>query len=119
MDVEKAVEFLLKNQARTDTRVEAMFAKADERMTRVENVVRTNTHIVTGLARYGVSLRSDVRRIDKALARVAEAQAKGDEKMVKIEETLVEIEDKLNGVIDVVDKFIRQNGRGPGPRTER
>ena len=119
MNVEKTIEFLSKNQARTDARMEAMFAKADERMTRIENVVRTNNRVMTGLARYGVSLRSDVRRIDKALARVAEAQAKGDEKMVKIEEKLVEIEDKLNGVIDVVDRFIRQNGREPGPTTER
>lgn len=66
MNIEKTVEFLLKNQARADARMEAMFAKADARMTRIENVVRTSNRIVTGLARYDVSLRSDVRRIDKA-----------------------------------------------------
>ena len=111
MEVEKTIEFLLKNQARMDARFEAKFAKADQRLSRLERVVATNNRIVTRLARYGVSLRSDVRRhdraiadIDKRLARVTEAQARSDEK-------LVEIEDKLNGLIDVVDKSIRRNGR--------
>jgi hypothetical protein len=111
MDVEKTIDFLLKNQARMDARFEARFAKADERLGRLERVVATNNRVVTGLVRYGVSLRSDVRRLDKALARVAEAQAKSDEKLIEIGEKMVEIEDKMNGVIDVVDKSIRRNGR--------
>jgi hypothetical protein len=104
MDFEKTVGFLLENQARTDARLAGYFAKADQRMSRLERVVATNNRVVTGLVRYGVSLRSDVRRLDKALTRMAEAQVKSDEK-------LVEIEDKLNGLIDVVDKSIRRNGR--------
>ena len=94
-----------------DARFEAKFAKADERLTRLERLVATNNRVVTGLVRYGVSLRSDVRRHDRAirdiddrLARVAKAQAKSEEK-------LVEIEDKLDGLIDIVDKSIRRNGR--------
>lgn len=110
MNVEKTIEFLLKNHARADARMEAKFAKVDQRMTRLENVVRTNNRVVAGLSRYGVSLRSDVRRLEKALIRVAEAQAKSDEK-------LVEVEEKRNGVIDVVDRFIRQNRRTSGPKT--
>ena len=94
MDVEKTIDFLLGNQARTDARIAAKFAQADQRMSRLERVLATNNRVVTGLVRYGVSLRSDVRRLDKALARIAEAQAKSDEK-------LIEIEDKLNGLIDV------------------
>lgn len=104
MNVEKTIDFLLKNQARMDARFEAKFAKADERLTRLERVVATNNRVVTGLVRYGVSLRSDVRRLDKALVRIATAQAKSDEK-------LIEIEEKLDGVIDIVDKSIRRNGR--------
>jgi hypothetical protein len=104
MDVEKTIDFLLKNQARMDARFEAKFAKADERLSRLERVVATNNRVVTRLVRYGVSLRSDVRRLDKALIRIAEAQAKSAEKMVEIEE-------KLDGVIDIIDKSIRRNGR--------
>ena len=111
MDVEKTVEFLLKNQARTDARFEAKFAKADERLTRLEKVVATNNRVVTRLTRYGFSLRSDVRRheraireIDDRLTLIADAQAKS---AVKI----LEIEDKLDGLIDVVDQSIRRNGK--------
>jgi len=104
MNFEKTIDFLLKNQARMDARFEAVFNRADQRLNRMESVVRTNNRIVAGLARYGVSLRSDVRRLEKALIRVAEAQAKGDEK-------LVEVEEKLNGVIDIVDKLTRRNSR--------
>jgi chromosome segregation ATPase len=117
MEVEKTIEVLLKNRARVDARFDAKFAKAEERLSRLERVVALNNRVVTRLVRHGVSLHSDVRRLDKALVRVAEAQAKGDEKMVKIEEKLVEIEDKRNGVIDVVDKSIRKNGRASGPST--
>lgn len=104
MNVEKTIDFLLKNQARMDARFEAKFTKADQRLTRLERVVTTNNRVVTRLALYGVPLRSDVRRIDKALVRIATAQAKSDEK-------LIEIKDKLDGLIDVVEKSIRRNGR--------
>jgi uncharacterized coiled-coil protein SlyX len=111
VDVEKTIDFLLKNQARMDARFEAKFAKADERLTRLERIVATNNRVVTRLTRYGVSLRSDVRRhdraireIDERLARVAEAQAKSATKMVEIEE-------KLDGLIDIIDKSIHRNGQ--------
>ena len=104
MEVEKTIDFLLKNQARMDARFEAKFAKADERLTRLEQVVATNNRVVGRLTHYGISLRSDVRRLDKALIRIAEAQAKSETKMVEIEE-------KLDGLIGVVDQSIRRSGR--------
>ena len=97
MDVERTIQFLLKNQARIDARMDAKFAKADarfvkaeKRLDRLEQVVAQNNRIVSQLVRYGVSLRSDVRRIDKALA---------------------ETDEKLNALIDIVDQRIRRNGR--------
>jgi len=97
MDVERTIQFLLKNQARIDARMDAKFAKADarfvkaeKRLDRLEQVVAQNNRIVSQLVRYGVSLRSDVRRIDKALA---------------------ETDEKLNALIDIVDQSFRRNGR--------
>jgi len=104
MDVERTIHFLLKNQARMDARMDAKFAKADarfikaeKRLDRLEQVVAQNNRIVSQLVRYGVSLRSNVRRIDRALADLAEKQAETDE--------------KLNALIDIVDQSMRRNGR--------
>lgn len=58
---------------------------------------------MTQLARSGVSLRSDVRRIDKSLAQVTEY-------LSKVSERLSETDGKLNALIDVVDRHIRGNG---------
>ena len=63
MDVERTIEFLLKNQARMDARFNTRFDRADKRLERLEHVVAQNNHIVTRLARLGVSLRGDVRSI--------------------------------------------------------
>ena len=97
MDVERTIQFLLKNQARIDARMDAKFAKADarfvkaeKRLDRLEQVLAQNNRIVSQLVRYGVSLRSDVRRIDKALA---------------------ETDEKLNALIDIFDQSIRRHGR--------
>jgi hypothetical protein len=108
MDVERTIEFLLKNQVRMDARLDAKFAKAEKRFDRIERVFAQNNRIVARLARHGVSLRSDVRRIDKALAEVAERQARTEEK-------LAETDEKLNALIVIVDRSIRRNGRGRGP----
>ena len=94
MDVEKTIEFLLKNQARMDARFAAQFDRAEERfrkwearvdrsearmersearmerfearLNRLERVVALNNRVVTRLVRYGVSLRGDVRRLTRA-----------------------------------------------------
>jgi hypothetical protein len=104
MDVERTIDFLLKNQARMDARMDAKFAKADarfvkaeRRLDRIERIIAQNNRITTRLVRYGVSLRSDVRRIDKTLA---ETTGK-----------LVETDEKLNALIDIVDQSIRRDGK--------
>ena len=112
MDVERTIAFLLEEDARNDLRwakaderwakADARWAVADARLSRLEQVVRLNNRVVTRLVRYGVSLRSDVRRLDKAMARV--------------NEKLAETDDKLNALVDVVDKMIRRNGGSAGRR---
>ena len=125
MDVERTIEFLLKNQARMDARFDAKFAKADQRFAQAEKrfaqadqrfaqaekrldrmgrelaqnnrILAQNNRIVTQLARTGVTLRSDVRRTEKNLAEIAES--------------LSEMDGKLNALIDFVDRQTRGNGR--------
>jgi len=111
MDVERTTEFMLKNRARMDARMDAKFAKAgarfaqaEKRLDRLERVVALNNRIVTRLTRYGVSLRSDVRRIERALAQTTEG-------LVEINQKLSETDDKLNALIEVVDQNIRGNGK--------
>jgi len=79
MDIERTIEILLKNQARMDARFDAKFDRAEERfrmaearLDRLERVVRLNNRVVSRLVRYGVSLRSDVRRTDRALRTLIE-----------------------------------------------
>jgi septal ring factor EnvC (AmiA/AmiB activator) len=111
MDVERTIEFLLKNQARMDARFDGKFDKADQRFAQAEKrldrlerglaensrVVAQNNRIVAQLARSGVALRSDVRRTERNLA--------------EITESLAEMDGKLNALIDFVDRQTRGNGR--------
>ena len=85
MDVERTIEFMLKNQARSDARFNAKFDRADERfrkaearLDRLEQVVRLNNRVVSRLVRYGVSLRSDLRRTERDIRRLTQAQAETD-----------------------------------------
>ncbi len=103
MDVERTIEFLLKNQVRMDARMDAKFAKVDARLDRLERLVGQNNRIVARLARYGVSLRSDVRRIDRNLVKITERL---DAMVVSHAET----DEKLNALIDFVDRQSRGNG---------
>jgi hypothetical protein len=97
MDVEKTIEFLLKNQARADARFNAKFDRADERFRKLERVVAQNNRIVTRLARYGVSLRSDVRRLAQEthaeIERLTRAQAATDRQL----KTLIQATMHRNG----------------------
>lgn len=104
MDVDRTIEFLLKNQARMDARFNAKFDRADQRFSqaekrldRLELVVAQNNRLVSKLARSGVSLRSDVRKTEQNLA--------------KISESLSEMDGKLNALIDITDRRIRGNGQ--------
>jgi hypothetical protein len=81
-------------------------AKTDTRTSSTGGWTGWNAHRLDGLdgrrlVRYGVSLRSDVRRLDEAMTRLARAQ-------VRTEDNLAEATDKLNGLIDIVDKMARR-----------
>ncbi|HEY6291496.1 MAG TPA: hypothetical protein VI455_08045 [Terriglobia bacterium] len=86
-------EFILEQQAR----FEANFAKIESELAQTQRVLRQTNRVVSGMVRVGVSLRSDVRRHERAIARLGEVHAETD--------------DKLNALIDIVDKAIRRNGR--------
>lgn len=86
MNIERAIEFLVKNQVRMDARFDAKFGRADQRflqaekrLDRLERFVSQNNHLVARLARYGVSLRSDVRRTEKNLAKVSDSLSEMDD----------------------------------------
>ncbi len=93
MDVEKTIEFIFDHQA-----------QAEVRLGRLERAISQTNRIVNQLVRYGVSLRSDVRRHDKAITRL-------DEAMARLAEVHAETDGKLNALIDLVDKTIRRNGK--------
>lgn len=80
-----------------DARFDAKFDRADQRFFQAEKRLGRVERMVTQLARHGVSLRSDVRRIDKALAQASER--------------LSETDGKLNALIDIVDQHRRGNGQ--------
>jgi ABC-type transporter Mla subunit MlaD len=92
MNVEETIESILDIQAKAEARAD----RADRRMDRLENVVKQ-------LVRSGLSLRSDVRELQKFRARSEKFQA-------RTEENLAEITNKLDALIDIVDKSIRRNG---------
>ena len=73
----------------------------NRRLDRLERSIAQTDVTVRRLVRYGVSLRSDVRRLDEAMTRLAKAQ-------VRTEVNLAEATDKLNGLIDVVDTIARR-----------
>jgi hypothetical protein len=72
---------------------------------RIERIFAQTNRVVVGLARSGLSLRSDVRELQKFRARSERFQARTDE-------NLVEIPDKLDALIDVVGESLRRNGGG-------
>jgi len=72
-------------------------------MDRLERAVAQNTRLLRGLVRAGVSLRSDVRELQKY--RVASEKFR-----VRMEQNMAEITDRLDALIDIVDKSIRGNG---------
>ena len=92
MNVEETIESILDIQAKAEARAD----RADRRMDRLETVVKQ-------LVRSGLSLRSDVRELQKFRARSEKFQA-------RTEENLAEITNKLDALIDIVDKSIRRNG---------
>jgi septal ring factor EnvC (AmiA/AmiB activator) len=99
MNFERTMEFILQQQVK----FEESFLRSNRRMDRMEHdlaetqrVLKQTSRVVAKLASTGVSLRSDIRRHEKAIA--------------KHEEMMSEMENKLNALIDIVDKSIRRNG---------
>ena len=99
MDAERTKEFILHAQARAEARAD----RAEQRMDRLERAVAQNTRLLRGLVRTGVSLRSDVRELQKY--RVASEKFR-----VRMAQNMAEITDRLDALIDIVDKSIRGNG---------
>jgi hypothetical protein len=100
MDVEKTIEFIMEHQAQAEVRMERL----DRNMERLERAISQTNRVVNQLVRYGVSLRSDVRRHDEAIIRL-------DKAMAHLAEVHAETDGKLNALIDLVDKTIRRNGK--------
>jgi chromosome segregation ATPase len=106
MDVEKTIEFNLHSQARAEARAdraEERMDRADQRMDRLERAIAQTNRTVKGLVRAGVSLRSDVRELQRYRAASEKFRA-------QTEQNLAEITGKLDVLIDIVDKSIRRNG---------
>ena len=114
MDVEKTIEFILRQEAKAEARLQKAMERmdradkrmdradkradrADKRLDRLERVVAQTNRVVMGLVRYGVSLRSDVRRHDKAILRIEAAVA-------NLAESQQRTDDRLNALIRLVDR---------------
>jgi chromosome segregation ATPase len=121
MNVEKTIEFLLEQQARADFRFEKALERmdradkrmdrADKRLDRLERVVSQTSRVVTRLVRYGVSLRSDVRRHDKAILRIEAGLERIEATVENIAESQQRTDGRLNTLIKLVDRTIRRNGK--------
>lgn len=99
MNIEKTIEFIIENQAKSEerfARAEERFNRAEERKDRADRRMDRLEQITKQLVRSGLSIRSDVPQLRKFRA--------------KTEENLLEITEKLNTLIDVVDTSIRRNG---------
>jgi len=95
MNVEKTIEFMLEEQARFQARsganqacFDANFAraaqrsaKAEKRMDRIERVFTQTNRVVGKLASISVTLRSDIRRHERAIARHEDMMAEMDGKL--------------------------------------
>jgi chromosome segregation ATPase len=106
MDVEKSIEFILHSQARAEARAdraEERMDRADQRMDRLERAIAQTNRVVKVLVRAGVSLRSDVRELQRY-------RTASEKFRVQTEQNLAEITGKLNALIDIVDKSIRRDG---------
>ena len=121
MNVEKTIEFILGQEARIEARFEKALERmdradkrmdraeqrmdrADKRLDRLERVVSQTNRVVTRLVRYGVSLRSDVRRHDKAILRIEAA-------IETLAESQQRTDSRLNALAKLVDRTIRRNGK--------
>ena len=108
MDIETAIEVLVKNQAKMDARFNAKFDRADKRMERMEKVVAQSSRLVARPARIGLALRGDVR---KTRDEMHQFRAQTEKNLARITESLSETDDMLNGLVDIVDRHLHGNGK--------
>ncbi len=104
MNVEKTIEFILEQQAQAQAQAAERYQKAEARMDRADRRMDRLEASVRQLVRYGVSLRADVRRHDKAMLRI-------DAALERLALAQVETDAKLNALIDIVDKTMRNGKR--------
>ena len=132
MNVEKTMEFILEQQAQFEAnfaKAELRFVQAEKRLDRIERLSAQNNHLVARLAGYGVSLRSDIRRHEKAIAaahtRAEDAHARAEEARRRAEAAGAEAkrvhaeaqrvhaktDAQLKSLAATVERFIRRNGK--------
>jgi hypothetical protein len=106
MEIEKAIQSMLENQARFDARMvanfakaEERFAKADERFVKAEKRLDRIEHVVAQLASAGLRFRNEIRR----------SQQETDRRFQILAEKQAETGENLNALIEIVDKTIRRN----------
>jgi hypothetical protein len=111
VNIEHTIEFMLKEQAGFEARIEAAFVKSNQRMDRIERVLGQTNRVVARMASLGVSLRQDLRGDEKAIARhekwLADLEA-GDAKHKRM---MDEFDAKLSALTDIVARSVRGNGR--------
>jgi hypothetical protein len=99
MDVEKTIEFLLRQQAQFSSDLSALMQQQTQfraDLAALSNTVTELTGTVTGLARNVVSLTQVVSEVVTVQERLVEGQRTTDE--------------RLNALITIVDKLISRNG---------
>jgi hypothetical protein len=111
MNIERTMEFILKQQARFDSnfaKADERFLKAEKRLDRLERVVGQTSRVVSQLASASLRFRNEIRR----------SQIEADRQLKALRELSYETEDKLNALIEVVDKSIQRNGKRGGPASK-
>ncbi len=98
--LQRTMEFILHSQAKAEARAD----RADQRMDRADRRMDRLERVVKGLVRAGLSLRSDVRKLQKYRAASEKFHA-------QTEQNLAGITGKLDALIDIVGKLIRGNGK--------
>ena len=128
VNVEKTIEFILDMQAKAEARAdraderaeergnraderanraEERADRADRRMERLEAAIAQTNRVVKLMVGAGRSLRSDVRDLQRWRVEVRQWQARTDQ-------NLAEITGKLDALTDIVEKWVRRNGRRHG-----
>jgi hypothetical protein len=102
MDVERTMEFILEQQARNQTALAELISAGEKTDRRIDRLERT----VARLARLGMKVRSKANgRLDEHQRRIEEHDRWFAEQKVLMHE----IGEKLNALIDVVDRWPRNN----------